>query len=153
MTDKEIVERAKAAEKRIEFRDLVSSLMSSGVNSPYGIGFIEGMVEYRSSLPEEPVSDDLEEAARRYAALQAGMKDAMTSDFYDEYPYSPADVVAFKVGANWQKQQMMKDSVSAYIRRNKYTKRNVLSGFDIICDEIQKFKDKDHVKVIIIKNE
>ena len=58
MTDKEIVERAKAAEKRTGFGELVGKLISSGVNSPYGIGFMEGMVEYRNSLQEEPVKID-----------------------------------------------------------------------------------------------
>ena len=64
MTDEEIVERAKEAEKRTGFGELVHSPISKGVNSAYGIGFIEGMVEYRNSLQEEPVSEDLEEAAK-----------------------------------------------------------------------------------------
>ena len=59
-------------------------------------------------VQDEPVSEELEEAARRYAALQAGMKDAMTSEFYEEYPYSPNDVNAFKAGAEWQKEQDQK---------------------------------------------
>lgn len=54
MTDKEIVERAKEAEKRTGFVELVHSPISKGVNSAFGIGFIEGMVEYRNSLQEEP---------------------------------------------------------------------------------------------------
>ena len=58
MTDKEIVKRAKEAEKRTGFGELVHSPISKGVNSAYGIGFIEGMVEYRNSLQEEPVSED-----------------------------------------------------------------------------------------------
>ena len=55
MTDKEIVERAKKAEKRTGFGELVHSPISKGVNSAFGIGFIEGMVEYRNSLQEEHV--------------------------------------------------------------------------------------------------
>ena len=62
MTDKEIVERAKKAEKETVFGELVHSPISRGVNSAYGIGFIEGMVEYRNSLQEEPVSKDFEMA-------------------------------------------------------------------------------------------
>lgn len=58
MTDKEIVERAKEAEKRTGFGELVHSLISKGVNSAFGIGFIEGMVEYRNSLQEEPVREE-----------------------------------------------------------------------------------------------
>ena len=56
MTDKEIVKRAKEAEKRTGFGELVHSPISKGVNSAFGIGFIEGMVEYRNSLQEEPAS-------------------------------------------------------------------------------------------------
>ncbi len=61
MTDKEIIERAKEAEKRMGFVGLVHSPISKGVNSAFGIGFIEGMVEYRKSMQEEPVSEDKEE--------------------------------------------------------------------------------------------
>lgn len=56
MTDKEIVERAKEAEKRTGFGELVHSPISKGVNSAFGIGFIEGMVEYRNSMQEEPTA-------------------------------------------------------------------------------------------------
>ena len=56
MTDEEIVKRAKEAEKRTGFGELAHSPISKGVNSAYGTGFIEGMVEYRNSLQEEPVS-------------------------------------------------------------------------------------------------
>lgn len=58
MTDKEIVKRAKDAEKRTNFGELVHSPISKGVNSAYGIGFIEGMIEYCNYLQEEPVSED-----------------------------------------------------------------------------------------------
>lgn len=112
---------------------------------------LEELKDFINSLPEEPVSDDLEESARNYGdeldnVLTVGIDDDNTVGEYAQE--------SFKAGALWQKEQMMKDAVSgAFIRRNKYTKRNVLSAFDIICDEIQKFKDKDHVKVIIIKDE
>ena len=39
----------------------------------------------------------------------------------------------------------------AYIRRNRYTKKNVLNGFDVTCDAVQKFKEGDRVKIIIVK--
>ena len=43
MTDEEIVKRAKEAGKRTGFGVLVHSPISKGVNSAYGIGFIEGI--------------------------------------------------------------------------------------------------------------
>lgn len=54
MTDEEIIKRAKEAGKRTEFSSLVTSSKSKGVNSPYGIGFIDGMVEYRESMWHKP---------------------------------------------------------------------------------------------------
>ena len=72
MTDKEIIERAKAAENRTGFGELVHSPISRGVNSAYGIGFIEGMVEYRNSLQEKNISKiwhDTNEESNRSSIL------------------------------------------------------------------------------------
>lgn len=44
------IQDAKDAGKRTFFGELVHSPISKGVNSAYGIGFIEGMVEYRDLL-------------------------------------------------------------------------------------------------------
>ena len=72
MTDEWIVEKAKEAGKREGvFSDLVHSPKSRGVNSAYGIGFIDGMVEYRESLwhkANDP--NDLPEIDREVIALQ-----------------------------------------------------------------------------------
>lgn len=99
MTDKEIVDMAKDAEKRTGFGELVHSPISKGVNSAYGIGFIEGMVEYRNSLQEEHVSDDLEEAANKYGTK----KHPMTKIGANESAYD------FKSGAQWQAEQFEKN--------------------------------------------
>jgi hypothetical protein len=93
MTDEEIVKRAKEAEKRTGFGELVHSPISKGVNSAYGIGFIEGMVEYRNSLQEEPVSENLEKAA-----VEA-FKQIVDSD-------KNSFLEIFKAGANWKKEQI-----------------------------------------------
>ena len=147
MTDEEIVKRAKKAEKRTRFGELVYSPVSNGVNSAYGIGFIEGMVEYRNSLQEAPVNEELMEATCNYCLnVRKGYPRVM--DETDRYICN-----AFKAGANWQKWQMMKGAIECYIRRNKCTKKNVLNGFDVTCDAVQKFKSGDKVKVIIIKED
>ena len=91
MTDKEIVERAKEAEKRTGFGELVHSPISKGVNSAYGIGFIEGMAEYRNSLQQESVSEDLKEAANAYIS--------------NENNYSHSRTDTFMAGAKWQRQK------------------------------------------------
>jgi hypothetical protein len=93
MTDEEIVKRAKEAEKRTGFGELVHSPISKGVNSAYGIGFIEGMVEYRNSLQEEPVSEGLEKTAVK-AFKQ--IVDSDKNNFLE----------IFKAGANWKEEQI-----------------------------------------------
>lgn len=60
---------------------------------------------------------------------------------------------AIKYGMRLQKEQVIKDAVECYIRRNRYTKKNVLNGFDVTCDAIQKFNNADKVKVIVIKED
>jgi hypothetical protein len=102
MTDEEIVKRAKKAEKRTRFGELVYSPISKGVNSAYGIGFIEGMVEYRNSLQEEPVSEDLEEAAEK-TAINA---------FFVSPQWTAVGKELFKAGAGWQKEQFEKNRLS-----------------------------------------
>ena len=51
MTDEQIVEAAKSAEKKTEFGELVHSKVSRGVNSAYGIGFLEGAEWAREQMP------------------------------------------------------------------------------------------------------
>ena len=108
MTDKEIVERAKEAEKRTGFGELVYSPISKGVNSAYGIGFIEGMVEYRNSLQEEPVSEDLEEVVKKlWDEINSGHEYSVIESYNVFYGLC-LDI------ANWQKEQMMKSAITAH---------------------------------------
>lgn len=101
---------------------------------------------------EEPVSEDLEEAASRYAALQAGMKDAMTSEYYEEYPYSPNDIKAFKAGANWKEQQLMAKAVDTevHIDSGGYPYIPQMELYDYEKD-IPLAKRGDKVKILIVK--
>ena len=63
------------------------------------------------------------------------------------------DMLAFaRHFADWQKEQMMKNSTDAYICRNRYTKTNVLH-LDVTCDTVQGFKDNDKLKAIFIKED
>lgn len=55
MTDEQIVEAAKSAEKKTEFGELVHSQVSRGVNSAYGIGFLEGAEWAREQMMKEAV--------------------------------------------------------------------------------------------------
>ena len=54
----------------------------------------------------------------------------------------------------WQKKQMMKDAVDGpFIRRNRYTKKNVLNNFDLTHDALQGFKDGQRLKVIFLPSD
>lgn len=53
MTDEQIVEAAKSAEKKTEFGELVHSKVSRGVNSAYGIGFLEGAEWAREQMMKD----------------------------------------------------------------------------------------------------
>lgn len=55
MTDEQIVEAAKFAEKKTDFGELVHSQVSRGVNSAYGIGFLEGAEWAREQMMKEAV--------------------------------------------------------------------------------------------------
>lgn len=59
MTDKQIVEAAKSAEKKTEFGELVHSKVSRGVNSAYGIGFLEGAEWARKQMMEDAVEGEV----------------------------------------------------------------------------------------------
>lgn len=59
MTDEQIVEAAKSAEKKTEFGELVHSKVSRGVNSAYGIGFLEGAEWTREQMLKEAVEADV----------------------------------------------------------------------------------------------
>ncbi len=61
---------------------------------------------------------------------------------------------AIKMAKEEVKEQLTKDALDGlYIHRNRYTKKNVLHGFDVTCDAIQRFKKGDKVKLIIIKED
>ena len=63
---------------------------------------LESLLAFINSLPEEPVSEDLNKAAIKFAQRAY-------SPFDDAYEVSRAfqnDVECFKAGAQWQKQQL-----------------------------------------------
>ena len=55
MTDEQIIEAAKIAERETKYGVLVHSKVSRGVNSAYGIGFLEG-AEWARKQYEKPLT-------------------------------------------------------------------------------------------------
>lgn len=93
------------------------------------------IMQFIDSLPEEPTSEDLEEAASKY----------MREDFHER---SRAD---FKAGAEWQKQQMMKDAVYGYVSLcHDYPHRRSLVAIE---DGLVNYKYAEKIKIIICKTE
>jgi len=99
----------------------------------------------RVAKKEEPVSEDLEKAAASY-------EEKMWKIGHPEDTYNSSDIIkAVKYGANWQKQQMMKDvlreeKVTLSVNRLKELTASVNLGYG---EDGLKMGDK--VKVIIIK--
>jgi hypothetical protein len=103
------------------------------------------------SLPEEPISEGLEEAADRYAFMDSQAYKGVHSTYCD-------DKIAFIAGAKWQKQQMMKHAVDG---------TKVFSGLGVkaktgecvpyteykLCISDDLCNNCDRVKIIIIKDE
>ena len=105
----------------------------------YLLGFLNTLEV--KEVQEEPVSEELEEAAKKIATRHSHI----TGD-----TYYANDAWFFKKGAQWQKEQMMKDAVyglvcghdessPAWIDLNLLNKPNIKVGTE--------------VKLIIIKNE
>ena len=80
---------------------------------------------------EEPVSEDLEEAANDYS-------------IYD------AKIEAFKDGAQWQKEQMMSKAIDALV--HTFDNGYIRVGTQLLANNKYGLKVGDKVKVIIIKD-
>jgi len=98
---------------------------------------------------KEPVNEDLEKEVKEcwdYVFALGWDENSLMTMNHKEF-------VAFaRHFAEWQKEQMMKNSTDAYIHRNRYTKTNVLH-LDVTCDAVQVFKDNDKLKVIFVKED
>ena len=106
---------------------------------------IDTIEEFINSLSAEQQNDDLDGEIKLYQLRNPVIN-------HNERSLNELIKRVATYFANWQKEQLMKSAIDGcYISRNKYTKKNVLNAFDIKCDTIQKFRDGDKVKIIIIK--
>lgn len=99
---------------------------------------------------KEPVSEDLEEAADCYkdTVTPEEVDDSEHAYHYETYTeYQIAD--AFKAGANWQKEQIINNSIEAEVCDGyKYLPHAALI---INKDNIKSLKTGDKIKIIILK--
>ena len=133
MTDKEKV-----------INELKEALDSLDITNKYRLNLIRA-IEY---LQEEPASEDLEEAASNYAEEhRIALMDYESGEV--EMNKSLDVVNAFKVGAQWQKEQLMAKAIDGLVVCNKLT-----HGFKDILMEIPSYLNvDDKVKVIVIKED
>ena len=117
------VEKIKAEIKRI-----IGNIAGVHLTCEYNNGFFKALhviLNFIDTLPEEPVSEDLEEAGRNYAdneeygddvylAIKAAFKaGAKWQSKKEQDIIETAEDHAFLAGANWQKEQEMQDRLKS----------------------------------------
>lgn len=93
-----------------------------------------------TSLQQEQPSEDLEKASEESWAVYE----------YRETPrglYSSCYVDGFKAGAQWQKEQMMKDAVEGYVNYYEDSGGILMAEAQVGCP----YHNGDKVKIIIVK--
>ena len=100
---------------------------------------------------QEPASEDLEQAANDFAGINYDCESE--SDAF--YHYIQTD--AFIAGAEWQKEQMMKDAIDSEVKWCNHGYPDIHMEDLAVLDEIQLPKNKfaigDKVKIIIMKDQ
>lgn len=98
---------------------------------------------------QESASEDLEQAANRYAKEEYNRKNPVTLPDRCRDCYAPI-MYAFKAGEEWQREQMMKDAIEGKVVAVRNVMSDRLHTYPWIEIEAQLSKN-DKVKVIIIK--
>ena len=102
---------------------------------------LKQVLDYIDEVQKEPVSEDLEEAAKEHRAH---------GNYGGDINLAMED--SFKLGSNWKEQQMIANAIDAEILENYNGK--VIKYDDTILDEkLSNCKVFDKVKVILIKGE
>ena len=92
---------------------------------------------YIDSLQEEPVSEELEKAAKNYSNNLDNIRGSMGEQTRN----------AFKAGAKWQKEQMMAKAIDGEVGYWN------IRGLSINMDFPRSLEEDDRVKLIIIKKD
>jgi hypothetical protein len=115
------------------------------------LSFLDHLEVKEVDLVKEPASGDLEVAARRYAKEEYSRKSPATLPDRCRACYAPI-MYAFQGGAEWQREQMMKDAISGFIFGSRYFRQKNISLTDLSEEQYDKLKDfGERIKVIIIK--
>ena len=143
MTDKEKLERIKS---------LADKMYNAAFNMTTDASlFRKAMDDYRQFIingyhKEEPVSEDLQEAAMMH------FKDVMERKA--KTGLETANMTSFKAGAQWQKEKMIKEVVDGkVIARFPLASDPLYNDVKIYLNFTRGLSEGDKVKVIIIKSE
>lgn len=133
-------------DKEKTIKELKEALDSLDITNKYRLNLIRA-IEY---LQEEPVSEDLEDAAIQIC--QKVLKgETIVIDGYEYVVLSDAEE-CFKAGAKWQKQQIMKDAVDACVTDIRIYKEENEVDFTVMYEKgIIPYEIEQEVKVIVIK--
>lgn len=114
------------------------------------ITFMDNPSKYNPNHIEESISDDLEEAAQKYAKSEYDRKNPATLPDRCIGCYAPI-MYAFRNGAKWQKEQMMSKAINALV--HTFDNGYIRVGTQLLESNEYGLKVGDNVKVIIIKEE
>lgn len=132
MSEKEIIR--KEIKSQLDFIDPKSN--------PYNKGRwneLNHLLLFIDSMQEEPVSEDLEEAAMMH------YKDVMERKIITGL--ETANMTSFKTGAKWQKEQLMAKAVDGEV--GYWNQR----GLSVLMSLPREFEEDDKCKIILIKEE
>lgn len=105
----------------------------------------------REEMKKEPISEDLDETANRYAKEEYNRKNPATLPDRCRGCYAPI-MYAFKAGAQWQRDQMMKDAISGIIFGSRYFRQKNIALTNLSEEQYDKLQDfGERVKVITFK--
>ena len=129
---------------REEIERLFNHVKDSNFESDSGaFYYLKDLLDFIDSMQEEPVSEDLEKAIRKYE--QRLEKENPATEAYDF-------ASAIRFGANWQKEQMMAKAVDIEVKVDAggypYIPQMELYDYD---KDIPLAKKGDKYKVILIK--
>ena len=154
MTDKEKIRAEIERQKKENYYDIYDEYDGFVRNA------FDSILSFIDSMQEEPVSEDMWEASKQYALRQvfASTDAEMTEQAYLSLRlFSGFEIaVAHKDGANWQKEQMIKEAKDGVITFDYYGDNDKIYGciaHDSFCLEELGLKDGDKVKLIIIKED
>jgi hypothetical protein len=125
----------------------IERLKENGCASP--IVICDTLLAFIDSLQEEPVSDDLEIAACQSfncACEDLNKEDKDSATYVKEY-FKELWMCAFKDGAHWKEQQMMKAAIDAQVVLGPNDNHVLMNGL------FNNYKYHDKVKLIIIKED